>query len=132
MRRPRFRLRTLVILVAVAALAFGIYAEVVRMGRTAEGHRRRAADHERESIPPSRRALDCDQGAALNRRYAADARSRGRLADADDFAGRARSWAEEAEEWRARSRYHDLLRSKYERAARYPWLPVEPDPTPPE
>jgi hypothetical protein len=24
--------------------------------------------------------------------------------------------------------YHDALKIKYERAARYPWLPVEPDP----
>jgi hypothetical protein len=27
--------------------------------------------------------------------------------------------------------YHHELRIKYERAARYPWLPVEPDPPPP-
>jgi hypothetical protein len=28
--------------------------------------------------------------------------------------------------------YHRELRAKYERAARYPWLPVEPDPPEPE
>lgn len=28
--------------------------------------------------------------------------------------------------------YHDSLRGKYERAARYPWLPVAPDPPEPQ
>lgn len=28
--------------------------------------------------------------------------------------------------------YHATLRRKYERAARYPWLPIEPDPPEPE
>jgi hypothetical protein len=28
--------------------------------------------------------------------------------------------------------YHRALKAKYERAARYPWLPVEPDPPEPE
>lgn len=28
--------------------------------------------------------------------------------------------------------YHRKLSAKYQRAARYPWLPVEPDPPPPE
>jgi hypothetical protein len=33
---------------------------------------------------------------------------------------------------RARARFHELLRKKYERAARYPWLTVEPDPPEPD
>jgi hypothetical protein len=28
--------------------------------------------------------------------------------------------------------YHESLARRYERAARYPWLPVEPDPPEPE
>jgi hypothetical protein len=28
--------------------------------------------------------------------------------------------------------HHDIMRRKYERAARWPWLPVEPDPPEPE
>jgi hypothetical protein len=28
--------------------------------------------------------------------------------------------------------YHDLMRRKYEDAARHPWLPVEPDPPEPQ
>ena len=31
-----------------------------------------------------------------------------------------------------RAAYHASLRRKYEHAARYPWLPVEPDPPEPE
>jgi hypothetical protein len=31
-----------------------------------------------------------------------------------------------------RSRFHDELAKKYHWAARYPWLPVEPDPPEPE
>lgn len=31
-----------------------------------------------------------------------------------------------------RSDYYAALQAKYERAARYPWLPVEPDPPMPE
>jgi hypothetical protein len=33
---------------------------------------------------------------------------------------------------RALVHYHSALTGKYERAARYPWLPVAPDPTEPE
>jgi hypothetical protein len=31
-----------------------------------------------------------------------------------------------------RARYHDAMRRKYEQAVSRPWLPVEPDPLPPE
>ena len=33
---------------------------------------------------------------------------------------------------RQRAIYHAALRRKYERAARYPWLPVPPDPPEPK
>jgi hypothetical protein len=39
-------------------------------------------------------------------------------------------------DWRlssaSESVYHAQMREKYEHAARYPWLPVAPDPPPPE
>jgi hypothetical protein len=35
-------------------------------------------------------------------------------------------------EEKRRADYHAALRRKYERAARYPWLPVEPDPPEPK
>lgn len=33
---------------------------------------------------------------------------------------------------KAMAAYYGMMRKKYERAARYPWLPIEPDPPPPE
>jgi hypothetical protein len=36
------------------------------------------------------------------------------------------------EEMVARAAYHEALRRKYEDAAEYPWLPVAPDPPPPQ
>jgi hypothetical protein len=33
-----------------------------------------------------------------------------------------------AASYRARAAWNDRMKRKYERAARYPWLPVEPDP----
>jgi hypothetical protein len=32
----------------------------------------------------------------------------------------------------ARLRWHDQMAGKYERASRYPWLPIRPDPPQPE
>jgi hypothetical protein len=63
----------------------------------------------------------------------------------DEFVSRAQWHGEIVATWNARWRpappgaatlrlmdYHGSLARKYERAARYPWLPVEPDPREPE
>jgi hypothetical protein len=34
-------------------------------------------------------------------------------------------------EWRSKAAWHTLLKTKYERAAHYPWLQVESDPPEP-
>jgi hypothetical protein len=34
--------------------------------------------------------------------------------------------------WEPAPRWHSAMWKKYDRLARYPWLPVEPDPPPPE
>jgi hypothetical protein len=44
---------------------------------------------------------------------------------------RCHDWDKFAELSAARAAYHTALVQKYERAARYPWLPVEPDPPEP-
>ena len=44
----------------------------------------------------------------------------------------AKDFREDAEQATRRAAYHASLKRKYERAARYPWLPVEPDPPPPK
>jgi hypothetical protein len=40
--------------------------------------------------------------------------------------------AEARRRFHARITWHEVMNAKYERAARYPWLPVEPDPPEPE
>jgi hypothetical protein len=46
--------------------------------------------------------------------------------------GEARAESAEQAALGRRAAYHEALAEKYRRAARYPWLPVEPDPPPPE
>jgi hypothetical protein len=41
-------------------------------------------------------------------------------------------WTLNVAQYSALRRYYSMPGSKYERAARYPWLPVERDPPPPE
>jgi hypothetical protein len=48
------------------------------------------------------------------------------------YAESIRNWELEIEENRAKAAYWESLRLKYENAARYPWLPVEPDLPEPE
>jgi hypothetical protein len=88
LRKPRMTVRSLLIIVALAA--FATHAGLT--GWRALCYRKRAADHFW---------------------YLRSARSM--LSD---------SW--ELREW------HDQMRRKYERAMFRPWLPVEPDPPPPE
>jgi hypothetical protein len=42
------------------------------------------------------------------------------------------TWKEIRDEWRRRADHYDSLRKTYQYAARYPWLPVAPDPPAPE
>lgn len=93
MPRGRFRLRTLMIAVAVVALlAFG-----VTLIRNARRYRRTAVHHAIVS-----RIIEIE-------------------------AGRAPTQSD-----RERAAYHSKLNDKYEHAASRPWLPLPPDPPPPE
>jgi hypothetical protein len=40
-------------------------------------------------------------------------------------------WQDERKQWLSFAEYDARLSVKYDRAARFPWLPVEPDPEPP-
>lgn len=88
MRMPRFRIRTIMVAVAVVAIPLGVCME--RRSRFLG----LAAQHNESGIIYVSTYMD-------------------------------RS-AYGASEW------HRLLADKYERAARYPWLPVEPHPPEPE
>lgn len=111
MRMPRFRIRTLMIAVAVVAVIL-CGARLAKIEQKRKAFRTRAAIHatygrsfrdayeKRTAV-----AFEFPHGPVFARTLAL------RLA-----------WAE----------YHESLALKYEHAARYPWLPVEPDPPEPE
>jgi hypothetical protein len=163
MRPPRFRLRALMIAVAVTGLALG--GERMRR-RRAECLRRAesCAGHERLLLGM---AAWCEEIAAKNegriRRSSEDAGdlplfwrhispSRMSAPGADRLESDRRAFWEDhchdfvdstfAPEWAVASDSADRSRRlaaryaaerlRYERAARYPWLPVEPDPPEPE
>jgi hypothetical protein len=107
MRLPRFRLRVLMIAVAVAGVAI---AGVVGLRRRGESLRRMAQGHD------------------LAARRAADALWAPPGWETNPGEGGQRSAIPDWE----RLAYHNRLKEKYERAARYPWLPVGPDPPEPE
>jgi hypothetical protein len=137
MRPPRFHLRTLLIAVAAVGMVLGCGIEAVRMSRWAGACRATAAAYARsalfqqQAVHMARVALALAQRRDCAwRRRAAEARSEGEvieLGDRDVRRGRERlASAERRLAWSAR------LARKYERAARCPWLPVAPDPPPPE
>ena len=91
MRPPCFRLRTLLVAVAVVGAVFGV--EVMRR----------------------RRAYYLDR--ASGHFIAAAPYTPGYFGDHPDP---------------AKAAFHEAMRRKYERAAARPWLPVAPDPPPPD
>jgi hypothetical protein len=107
MHMPRYHLRTLLIAVAVAALGMGTIAGLVRRR---ESHLRRAAHHRKLSNDASFSAWLIDH----RYRWGPSEPERAEMAD-----------------YERRDHYHAALQANYECAARYPWLPVEPDPPEP-
>src|SRR4051794_33008576 len=109
MRRPRvrFTVRGLMVAVAVAGgIAWG-----VRLRQLAAGYRGKAADCQtRIDILGVMCYFD-------NLTHTEEERARARQLD-NEFRGR---WYD----------HWTQQKAKYDRAARYPWLPVEPDPPPP-
>jgi hypothetical protein len=63
-------------------------------------------------------------GEAYDYQYAYDHRAAGDHRAVTD-------WPRNEAHERALARYHDDLAAKYDRAALYPWLPIEPDPPEP-
>jgi hypothetical protein len=108
MRPPRFRLRTLLVAVAVAALSLsGLHLQ-----RLSRAYQRRADQYSNEGF------RWCEYGSAE-----LEAQQRMSPQQFEAYIGRR---FQEILRWRAR------MEAKYRRAARYPWLPVAPDPPLPE
>src|SRR5262249_5675012 len=132
MRLPRFRLRTLMIVVAVAAVATG--AEGMRRRHTAfrsiaQLHARHGVLH-REVAATFQAGVETDQEIASFFREAVERESGNKLhREIRDRTEKLVATEKiNAERYAKLAAYHARLRAKYERAARYPFLPVPPDP----
>ena len=123
MRLPRVRLRTLMFAVAVAALGLAISFEVSRLRELRRRYQIYARHH------ALRRASEQQEWTS---RLAALRKLKGvRIPHLVETQEEYSRWLDERAGYHeARIRYHERLRLRYERAARYPWLPVPPDPPP--
>jgi hypothetical protein len=101
MRFPRFRLRTLMMVVAVIALVMAVLTAVTR------------------------RSVAFAQASQFHRSQAELGRERRCWTDSDgsQYLGYVLT---------ARFYHHRALERKYQYAASHPWVPVPPDPSPPE
>lgn len=102
MRMPRVTIRRAMLLVVIIAMALAVVARRSRFLELSEYHRAHAGTP--TAITESSRTYFAVEHADGTR----------------DFISSRRHW------------WHVSLQEKYERAARYPWLPVEPDASGPE
>lgn len=111
MQMPRFTIRAMTVAVAMTALALGA-RELHARGR----EYRSKADHHRFIEEGGRGLLRAGE-------------QRTTLFDCSDIPPRIRKLSsDELGHLSKVVEHHRKLRSKYSRAARYPWLPVAPDP----
>src|SRR3954470_3776319 len=104
---PRFRLRTLMIAVAVVAVVAGPPQRRQRFQRVALSHELAGALATPTAVKTASRLID-----------------EGKFTEADSASMRA--------PWPGRGASPKAMGGKYRRAARVPWLSVPPDPPPPE
>ena len=121
---PRFRIRTLMIAVAVVGLVLG-GLRAYALWRLSDRYRRESDGYR----VMARRALEClaeaGDGLTTTRALAAGARDKGRVRAFCDESSR---YDESSAKWsRERFAYAEKLRARYERASAYRWIPVEPD-----
>jgi hypothetical protein len=111
--RVRFTVRRLMIVVAVAAGLMAAWVGLARLRLLSSDYRARAEQH--AGIEETLRRIVASDGADAPVDISPGPGLRSRRFTA-----------------RAVAEHEAALRRKYERAARYPWLPVEPDPLEPE
>lgn len=104
MRVPKFRIRTLLIAVAVLGIAFGSLTGLLRMDQRRQRLRVLAQNHRQQGI--------------VNR-----LKLEGSVAHGAEKA--------DTDKYRTLAEYHHTLTLKYEYAASHPWLPVSSDPPEP-
>jgi hypothetical protein len=147
MRRPRVRFTVRRLMVAVAVVAIGFWG--LALVRVSQDYRQRASIAE-----GAERAADVLENTSHQSAWAIDLeadrierdRANGLLVDVvlletperslDSVVARMRTKAtlsaRDAARYGRIRRYGAYLKQKYRRAARYPWLPVAPDPPAPE
>lgn len=105
MRLPRFRVPT--VLIGVALVAIGL--DGMEVWRRTSSYRRKAVEHAHAARQARLQALF-----SLPERFLPRMTFR-------NISPITREWLIQS------ATYHESLAAKYERAAQYPWLPVEPD-----
>jgi outer membrane murein-binding lipoprotein Lpp len=153
MRIPKFRIRTMMVAIIVVGLLVSGGIESRRLYRLSRDYQKRAArlaDTEQEFRLNRKRDRDSFRQLLLQSRP--DEREFKRLSDAsihrtlspteqsslEKLKGVVRDLEVTAEELQSRIEWLDTLiayceplKLKYQRAARYPWLPIDPDPPEP-
>ena len=112
--RVRFSIRRIMVVVVIVALAFGTF----RLWTVRKLYLEKAAQHAgfRDFVVRSPESIRYWEARWTAQREGLPARY---------------PWPDGPPFVPAMVKYHDAMRIKYERAARYPWLSVEPDPPKP-
>jgi len=140
MRRPRFRPRLwmLMALIAILAVGWSLTVRIVDLRERSLSHRE-AADGHRTLEAEARKTAVREDGWAKEVRVKASKYGPTTIAPSTTVGAPAHTWAywvdfheNNAAKQHRIADFHAAMRAKYERLARYPWLPVAPDPPEPE
>lgn len=116
---PKFRVRTIMVVVAVVGLGIGVYQWLVSRTTVFERRVQHAAfEHQ----------IALERSAVISIRLASLRSSR----DIDAARAQRDHLNDELAKAQAKEAYYTAIARKYLRAARYPWLPVAPDPPSPK
>jgi hypothetical protein len=134
--RLRFTIRWMMVVVAIVALALGSTLWGLKMRRLARSYALRASMS--KQLESKHRGLEARVTGAVQEieELQQEIGEPGPVREEPSFAAIGLDQMRLISEYAAHSRrladHHATLRRKYERAARYPWLPVDPDPPEPE
>jgi hypothetical protein len=128
MRLPRFTTRQLMAVVAVCGVASGLGV----MAWRSSVYRSLAARHSRHEEGMRREVEELEENLANVPDRIAKSREAGDVEEEEAWLRGVTQWQEKLSPYRREIQRAGQLREKYERAARYPWLPVAPDPPEPK
>ena len=132
LRWPRITTRRLMALVALVALAFGAeltrrrgeaYAEKAALHAKQERHCRDLVDFQDDYVARLKRLADWEEAERAKADY-----QRNPEWTPESLRKTATMYVEEAKYTREHVDFYEKLKAKYQHAAQYPWLPVQPDP----